>query len=125
MLREWLAEGGVACLLVDRNLGAGGVPVEFFGRTATMPGGAALLAAQTGAALIPTVCQFTERGWRLVFCPEVPVAGRPAQGPGRRRDAGGRRRLRRGDRRAAGGLAHARPHLARRAADPPHPDPAA
>jgi lauroyl/myristoyl acyltransferase len=81
VLREWLDDGGVTCLLVDRNLGAGGVPVSFFGRTATMPGGAALLAAQTGAALVPTVCQFTERGWRLVFSPEIPV-----DGPGRLRD---------------------------------------
>jgi lauroyl/myristoyl acyltransferase len=75
VLRDWLGEGGVTCLLVDRNLGAGGVPVSFFGRTATMPGGAALLASQTGSALIPTVCQFTERGWRLVFSPEIPVDG--------------------------------------------------
>ncbi|MGZ4507667.1 MAG: phosphatidylinositol mannoside acyltransferase [Blastococcus sp.] len=75
VLRDWLTEGGVTCLLVDRNLGTGGVPVSFFGRTATLPGGAALLAAQTGAALVPTVCQFTGRGWRLVFSPEVPVDG--------------------------------------------------
>jgi KDO2-lipid IV(A) lauroyltransferase len=81
VLREWLADGGVTCLLVDRNLGSGGVPVSFFGRPATWPGGAALLAAQTGAALVPTVCQFTERGWRLVFSPEIPVAG-----PGRLKD---------------------------------------
>jgi lauroyl/myristoyl acyltransferase len=81
VLRDWLAEGGVTCLLVDRNLGNGGVPVEFFGRRATLPGGAALLAAQTGAALVPTVCQFTERGWRLVFSPEVSV-----DGPGRLKD---------------------------------------
>jgi lauroyl/myristoyl acyltransferase len=81
VLREWLVAGGVTCLLVDRNLGSGGVPVEFFGRPATLPGGAALLATQTGAALVPTVCQFTERGWRLVFSPEVPV-----DGPGRLRD---------------------------------------
>jgi KDO2-lipid IV(A) lauroyltransferase len=81
VLREWLDDGGVTCLLVDRNLGSGGVPVSFFGRTATWPGGAALLAAQTGAALVPTVCQFTERGWRLVFSPEIPVAG-----PGRLKD---------------------------------------
>jgi lauroyl/myristoyl acyltransferase len=81
VLREWLADGGVTCLLVDRNLGSGGVPVSFFGRPATWPGGAALLAAQTGAALVPTVCQFTERGWRLVFSPEVPV-----DGPGRLKD---------------------------------------
>jgi KDO2-lipid IV(A) lauroyltransferase len=75
VLREWLADGGATCLLVDRNLGTGGVPVSFFGRAATMPGGAALLAAQTEAAIIPTVCQFTESGWRLVFSPEVPVDG--------------------------------------------------
>jgi phosphatidylinositol dimannoside acyltransferase len=81
VLREWLTDGGVTCLLVDRNLGSGGVPVSFFGRTATMPGGGALLAAQTGAAVIPTVCQFTGHGWRLTFSPEVPVAG-----PGRLRD---------------------------------------
>ena len=31
--------------------------------------------------MVPTVCQFTERGWRLVFSPEVPVAG-----PGRLKD---------------------------------------
>ena len=81
VLRDWLGEGGVTCLLVDRNLGSGGVPVQFFGRTAAMPGGAALLASQTGAALIPTVCQFTERGWRLIFSPEIPV-----DGPGRLKD---------------------------------------
>jgi KDO2-lipid IV(A) lauroyltransferase len=81
VLRDWLNEAGVTCLLVDRNLGSGGVPVSFFGRTATLPGGGALLASQTGSALIPTVCQFTERGWRLVFSPEVPV-----DGPGRLKD---------------------------------------
>jgi lauroyl/myristoyl acyltransferase len=81
VLREWLTGGGATCLLVDRNLGSGGVPVSFFGRPATLPGGAAVLAAQTGAPLVPTVCQFTPRGWRLIFSPEVPVAG-----PGRLRD---------------------------------------
>jgi lauroyl/myristoyl acyltransferase len=81
VLREWLADGGATCLLVDRDLGGAGVPVSFFGRTATMPGGPALLADQTGAALVPTVCQFTERGWRLIFSPEIPV-----DGPGRLKD---------------------------------------
>jgi KDO2-lipid IV(A) lauroyltransferase len=75
VLREWLHDGGSACLLVDRDLGASGVPVTFFGRPTTMPGGAALLAAQTGAALIPVICQFTPDGWRLVIHPEVPVDG--------------------------------------------------
>ncbi|RBY76712.1 phosphatidylinositol mannoside acyltransferase [Geodermatophilus sp. TF02-6] len=81
VLREWLDGGGSACLLVDRDLGADGVPVEFFGRPATMPGGPALLAAQTGASLHPVVCRFTDRGWRLDVGAEVPV-----DGPGRLRE---------------------------------------
>ena len=36
---------------------------------------------QTGAALHPAVCRFSERGWRMHVYPEVPV-----QGPGRLRD---------------------------------------
>ncbi len=75
VLRDWVGAGGSCCLLVDRNLGGGGVPVTFFDRPATMPSGPALLAAQTGAALLPVVCQFSERGWRLVVHPEVPVPG--------------------------------------------------
>jgi lauroyl/myristoyl acyltransferase len=81
VLREWLAAGGSACLLVDRDFGRGGVPVEFFGRRTTMPSGPAVLAEQTGAAIVPVVCQFDGRGWRLIFHPEVPVAG-----PGRLRE---------------------------------------
>ncbi|MGY1679545.1 phosphatidylinositol mannoside acyltransferase [Geodermatophilus sp. SYSU D01176] len=81
VLREWLDAGGSICLLVDRDLGRGGVPVDLFGRRTTMPGGPALLAAQTGAALHPAVSHFTEHGWRHVVHPEVPV-----DGPGRLRD---------------------------------------
>jgi lauroyl/myristoyl acyltransferase len=81
VLREWLAAGGTTCLLVDRDLSGAGVPVTFFGRRSAMPGGPALLAAQTGAALLPAVCQFDGDGWRFVVHPEVPVTG-----PGRLRD---------------------------------------
>ena len=75
VLRDWLADGGSTCLLVDRDLGGGGVPVRFFGRPATMPGGPALLADRTGAGLFPVVCQFDGAGWRLVVHPEVPLDG--------------------------------------------------
>jgi KDO2-lipid IV(A) lauroyltransferase len=81
VLREWLADGGTTCLLVDRDLSGSGIPVTFFGRRTTMPGGPALLAAQTGAALLPAVCQFDGDGWRFVVHPPVPV-----DGPGRLRE---------------------------------------
>ncbi|CCG03221.1 phosphatidylinositol mannoside acyltransferase [Blastococcus saxobsidens] len=80
VVRQWLADGGVACLLVDRNLGGGGVPVTFFGRPALMPSGAALLAARTGAALLPAVGRFDGAGWRVQVHPEVPVADRSRTG---------------------------------------------
>jgi lauroyl/myristoyl acyltransferase len=75
VLRQWLNDGGVSCLLVDRNFGTGGVPVDFFGRPALMPSGAALLAARTGAALLPAVPRFDGAGWRIQVHPEVPVTG--------------------------------------------------
>ena len=81
VLKEWVSDGGTVCLLVDRDLGRTGTPVTFFGRAATLPTGPAVLAAQTGAALVPVVCAFTDTGWLVRFCPEVPV-----QGPGRLRD---------------------------------------
>jgi phosphatidylinositol dimannoside acyltransferase len=73
VLRDWLDDGRSVCLLMDRDLGASGIPVTFFGRPTTMPGGPALLAAQTGGSLHPVVCQFTDAGWRLVVHPEVPL----------------------------------------------------
>jgi phosphatidylinositol dimannoside acyltransferase len=75
VLREWVTGGGSVCLVADRDLGGSGVPVSFFGRPTTMPGGPALLAAQTGGALHPAVCQFTDGGWRVTIHPEVPVGG--------------------------------------------------
>ena len=41
-------EGGSVALLCDRDLAGTGIPVTFAGRATTMPGGPALLAAQTG-----------------------------------------------------------------------------
>jgi KDO2-lipid IV(A) lauroyltransferase len=49
----------VVCLLSDRDLGGGGVPVTFFGETTTMPAGPATVALRTGAPLLPTAVYFT------------------------------------------------------------------
>lgn len=63
VLTERLQGGGCVCLLADRDLGASGVPVDFFGEATRMPPGPALLAATTGAALLPVSLHFTPDGW--------------------------------------------------------------
>ncbi|MEV8451961.1 phosphatidylinositol mannoside acyltransferase [Streptomyces sp. NPDC052095] len=52
-LARRLRAGGLVCLVADRDLSASGVEVTFFGDTARMPAGPALLAQQTGALLLP------------------------------------------------------------------------
>lgn len=79
VLRERLRDGGVICLLADRDLTASGVEVTFFGETARMPAGPAALALATGAALLPVTLTFpARRRWQLAVHDEVsaPAAGR-------------------------------------------------
>lgn len=52
-LARRLRGGGLVCLVADRDLTSSGVEVDFFGHTARMPAGPAMLAVQTGAALVP------------------------------------------------------------------------
>ncbi|MEU6993413.1 phosphatidylinositol mannoside acyltransferase [Streptomyces sp. NPDC046465] len=52
-LARRLRAGGLICLVADRDLSASGVEVKFFGDTARMPAGPAMLAQQTGALLLP------------------------------------------------------------------------
>ncbi len=58
VLRARMKSGGVTCLVADRDLSATGIPVQFFGETARMPAGPAMLAIATGAALIPVTLWF-------------------------------------------------------------------
>ncbi|MDG3011358.1 phosphatidylinositol mannoside acyltransferase [Rhodococcus sp. D2-41] len=62
-LAERLRAGGIVCLLGERDLTAKGVPVQFFGEQTSMPAGPAKLARDTGAALLPVHCWFTDGGW--------------------------------------------------------------
>jgi phosphatidylinositol dimannoside acyltransferase len=48
----------VLCLLSDRDIGGGGIEVEFFGERTSLPGGPATLALRTGAAILPTAIYF-------------------------------------------------------------------
>ena len=77
VLAQRLRAGGMVCLPADRDITGGGIEVEFFGQKARMVGGPAALAVQTGAALLPAVLWFEDRGWGVHIYPEVPV---PAEG---------------------------------------------
>lgn len=57
-----LRGNGIIAVLVDRPVHDDGVPVTFFGRETMVPGGAATLAAMTGAALLPGYFVHRENG---------------------------------------------------------------
>ncbi|MGW7369063.1 phosphatidylinositol mannoside acyltransferase [Streptomyces sp. NPDC054841] len=59
-LARRLRDGGMVCLVADRDLSASGVEVKFFGESARMPAGPALLALQTGAPLLPVTLWYDE-----------------------------------------------------------------
>jgi phosphatidylinositol dimannoside acyltransferase len=64
VLTRRLRDGGGVCLVADRDLSQHGIEVDFFGGRARMPSGPALLAATTGAALLPVGLWFTpDGGW--------------------------------------------------------------
>ncbi|MFI7502252.1 phosphatidylinositol mannoside acyltransferase [Streptomyces sp. NPDC049687] len=81
-LARRLRDGGLVCLVAERDLSASGVPVTFFGDTATMPAGPALLAQQTGALLLPVTLWYDDspvmRG-RVHPPVEVPGTGTRAE----------------------------------------------
>jgi lauroyl/myristoyl acyltransferase len=68
-----LRAGRVVCLVCDRDLTGGGLPVRLFGAATVMPGGPASLALRTGAALLPcAVYQDRRPGhWRAVIRPPL------------------------------------------------------
>jgi phosphatidylinositol dimannoside acyltransferase len=67
-----LRQNHVLCLLCDRDLGDGGVEVEFFGERTTLPAGPATLALRTGAPVFPTAVYFGgERGHLGVVRPAL------------------------------------------------------
>ena len=71
-----LNDNQIVCLLSDRDITGGGVEVEFFGETTTLPAGPATLALRTGAPLLPVGVYFTPRlhGHVAVVRPPVPAA---------------------------------------------------
>jgi lauroyl/myristoyl acyltransferase len=81
-LARRLRAGGLVCLVADRDLSASGIEVEFFGQTARMPAGPALLALRTGADLLPVVLWYDDSPVMKgrVYPPvPVPETGTPAE----------------------------------------------
>jgi KDO2-lipid IV(A) lauroyltransferase len=68
-----LKDNHVVALLCDRDIGGGGMDVDFFGERTTLPAGPATLAMRTGAPLLPTAIYFRGRGHHAVVRPPVPV----------------------------------------------------
>ena len=81
-LARRLRDGGLVCLVAERDLSASGVEVKFFGETTRMPAGPALLAQQTGALLLPVTLWYDDspvmRG-RVHPPVEVPESGDRAE----------------------------------------------
>ena len=73
VLIKSLRAGQVVCLLSDRQVGSGGVEVEFFGERTLLPGGPATLALRTGAAILPTAVYQDGPNHRGVVRPPVPA----------------------------------------------------
>ncbi|WP_328316477.1 phosphatidylinositol mannoside acyltransferase [Streptomyces sp. NBC_00388] len=77
-LARRLRDGGLVCLVADRDLSASGVEVEFFGEPTRMPAGPALLAQQTGALLLPVTLWYD--GSPVMRGRVHPPVGVPASG---------------------------------------------
>jgi KDO2-lipid IV(A) lauroyltransferase len=71
VLSERLAANGVVCLVAERDLSRSGIEVDFFGAKTRMPPGPALLAARTGAVLVPVHLHYREDGWEQWVGPPV------------------------------------------------------
>ncbi|WP_175596249.1 phosphatidylinositol mannoside acyltransferase [Thermomonospora catenispora] len=72
-LARRLRAGRLVALVADRDLTAGGLEVEFFGRPARLPAGPAALAVQTGAALFPVTLWYEGDKWAARVHEEIPV----------------------------------------------------
>ncbi|WP_405909664.1 phosphatidylinositol mannoside acyltransferase [Streptomyces sp. NBC_00828] len=82
MLARRLRDGGLVCLVAERDLSASGVEVQFFGEATRMPAGPALLAQQTGALLLPVTLWYDDSPvmqGRIHPPVEVPEAGTRAE----------------------------------------------
>ncbi|MEU1430745.1 phosphatidylinositol mannoside acyltransferase [Nocardia sp. NPDC005746] len=79
-LADRLRDNKIVCLMGERDITGKGVPVRFFGEDSWLPAGAAKLAQDTGAALLPVHCWFTvdadgREGWGMRVFESLDLAG--------------------------------------------------
>jgi len=72
-LENMLNQGELVALVADRDLSKSGVNVNFFGKTARMPAGPALLAYKTKADLITAYVSYTPAGINIKFTEPISV----------------------------------------------------
>jgi KDO2-lipid IV(A) lauroyltransferase len=65
-----LRVGGVVAILIDRGIKDNGIPLEYFGKKAKFPLGAAELALRTDSLLVPASCR--RIGWENFVCSYLP-----------------------------------------------------
>ncbi|MEI9907919.1 MAG: phosphatidylinositol mannoside acyltransferase [Actinomycetota bacterium] len=68
-LAQRVRKGKLIALVADRDLSQTGISVNFFGETAQMPAGPAVLAVNTGAPLLTAFISYTDRGIHIDFQP--------------------------------------------------------
>lgn len=69
-------EGGLIALVADRDLSHSGIEVNFFGHTAKMPAGPALIALRANVPLLTASVTYTETGIHIYFRRvEIPSGG--------------------------------------------------
>lgn len=73
VLATRLRAGGFVCLLADRDFSARGQPVRMFDAPARMPAGPAVLAARTGAVLLPLTLWYAGQRMMMYLHEEVCV----------------------------------------------------
>ncbi|WP_405165466.1 phosphatidylinositol mannoside acyltransferase [Nocardia sp. NBC_01499] len=76
-LAKRLRENKAICLMGERDLTGRGVPVTFFGERTWLPAGAAKLAIETGAPLLPVHTWFTDdgaEGWGMKVYEPIDVS---------------------------------------------------
>lgn len=73
---ERARDGKLIALVADRDLSRSGIDVTFFGGTARMPAGPALVALRTGAPLVTAFVSYTPKGIHIQLeAIEIPIDG--------------------------------------------------